>query len=44
MGSRNALCRHIYANLFNWIVDQINKVLAPSFKSTSFIGVLDIYG
>ncbi|XP_063718189.1 unconventional myosin-Va-like isoform X3 [Symsagittifera roscoffensis] len=44
MGSRNALCRHIYANLFNWIVDQINKVLAPNFKAANFIGVLDIYG
>ncbi|XP_075252941.1 unconventional myosin-Va-like isoform X4 [Convolutriloba macropyga] len=44
MGSRNALCRHIYANLFNWIVDQINKVLAPNFKAPNFIGVLDIYG
>ncbi|XP_023242881.1 unconventional myosin-Va-like [Centruroides sculpturatus] len=42
--SRDALAKHIYACLFNWIVSQINKSLASSDKINRFIGVLDIYG
>ncbi|XP_055087475.1 unconventional myosin-Vb isoform X2 [Periophthalmus magnuspinnatus] len=42
--SRDALSKHIYARMFDWIVDNINKSLQTSFKQHSFIGVLDIYG
>jgi myosin heavy subunit len=42
--ARNALAKHMYSKLFNWIVDQINKCLKSPVKTTSFIGVLDIYG
>ncbi|KAM9311374.1 unconventional myosin-Va isoform 4-T4 [Gastrophryne carolinensis] len=42
--ARDALSKHIYANLFNWIVGHVNKVLLSSTKQNSFIGVLDIYG
>ncbi|XP_075431820.1 unconventional myosin-Va isoform X2 [Ascaphus truei] len=42
--ARDALSKHIYAYLFNWIVCHVNKALLSSAKQNSFIGVLDIYG
>ncbi|XP_076267084.1 dilute class unconventional myosin isoform X2 [Rhynchophorus ferrugineus] len=42
--ARDALAKHIYAELFNWIVLIINKALESSTPSHKFIGVLDIYG
>ncbi|XP_073680092.1 unconventional myosin-Vb [Garra rufa] len=42
--ARDALSKHIYAHLFDWIVEHINKALQTSTKQHSFIGVLDIYG
>ncbi|KAF7659097.1 hypothetical protein LDENG_00002920 [Lucifuga dentata] len=42
--ARDALSKHIYAKLFNWIVEHINKALVTNIKQHSFIGVLDIYG
>lgn len=43
--SRDALAKHIYSQLFSWIVNKINKAMAPtSKKPKGFIGVLDIYG
>ncbi|XP_069970718.1 unconventional myosin-Va-like isoform X8 [Penaeus vannamei] len=42
--SRDALSKHIYAKLFDWIVTQINKCFAAKAKPYRFIGVLDIYG
>ena len=44
MGARDALAKHIYAELFNWIVAVINKALESTSVSQRFIGVLDIYG
>ncbi|XP_058850980.1 unconventional myosin-Vb isoform X2 [Acipenser ruthenus] len=44
VNARNALAKHIYAQLFNWIVEHINKALHTTSKQHSFIGVLDIYG
>ncbi|XP_051171882.1 unconventional myosin-Va isoform X1 [Leptopilina boulardi] len=44
IGARDALAKHIYAELFNWIVSGINNSLQAQAKSQSFIGVLDIYG
>lgn len=41
---RDALAKHIYARLFNWIVNSINAALKSTEKQHSFIGVLDIYG
>ncbi|XP_060747618.1 unconventional myosin-Vb isoform X1 [Tachysurus vachellii] len=41
---RDALAKHIYAHLFDWIVEHINKALHTTSKQHSFIGVLDIYG
>ncbi|XP_045101361.1 unconventional myosin-Va-like isoform X4 [Portunus trituberculatus] len=42
--SRDALAKHIYAKLFDWIVKEINKCFAAPTKPFRFIGVLDIYG
>ncbi|XP_061621678.1 unconventional myosin-Va isoform X3 [Phyllopteryx taeniolatus] len=42
--ARDALSKHIYAKLFNWIVEHVNKALVANLKQHSFIGVLDIYG
>lgn len=44
VSSRNALAKHIYAQLFGWIVDRVNGALRSSAIQHSFIGVLDIYG
>ncbi|XP_057675067.1 unconventional myosin-Vb isoform X2 [Corythoichthys intestinalis] len=42
--ARDALAKHIYARLFDWIVARINAALRASSKQHYFIGVLDIYG
>ncbi|XP_067339483.1 unconventional myosin-Vb isoform X1 [Channa argus] len=42
--ARDALAKHIYARMFDWIVEHINLALHTSSKQHSFIGVLDIYG
>ncbi|CAG9820455.1 unnamed protein product [Phaedon cochleariae] len=42
--SRDALAKHIYAELFNWIVLVINRSLESDTPRHRFIGVLDIYG
>lgn len=42
--ARDALAKHIYAELFNWIVLVINKALVSDIPKHKFIGVLDIYG
>ncbi|KAJ8343984.1 hypothetical protein SKAU_G00313130 [Synaphobranchus kaupii] len=44
INARDALAKHIYAKLFNWIVGHVNKALHSNIKQHSFIGVLDIYG
>uniref|UniRef100_UPI00398E9CA0 unconventional myosin-Va isoform X2 n=1 Tax=Pristiophorus japonicus TaxID=55135 RepID=UPI00398E9CA0 len=44
INARDALAKHIYASLFNWIVHHVNRALRASVKQHSFIGVLDIYG
>ncbi|XP_056370111.1 unconventional myosin-Vb [Oenanthe melanoleuca] len=42
--ARKALAKHIYAQLFTWIVQHINVALHSTVRQHSFIGVLDIYG
>ncbi|XP_011648183.1 unconventional myosin-Va isoform X2 [Pogonomyrmex barbatus] len=44
IGARDALAKHIYAELFNWIVTGINSSLQSPGPVYRFIGVLDIYG
>ncbi|XP_026153683.1 unconventional myosin-Vb isoform X2 [Mastacembelus armatus] len=44
INARDALAKHIYARMFDWIVEHINVALHTSSKQHSFIGVLDIYG
>lgn len=42
--ARDALAKHIYAKLFQNIVNIVNKSLESGHKQNCFIGVLDIYG
>eukprot|EP00045_Choanoeca_perplexa_P015970 m.208486 g.208486 ORF g.208486 m.208486 type:complete len:1858 (+) comp17133_c0_seq10:3764-9337(+) len=44
--ARDALAKHIYAHVFDWIVARINESLAHNVKTgmKKCIGVLDIYG
>ncbi|KAM3609650.1 uncharacterized protein V6R79_018209 [Siganus canaliculatus] len=44
VNGRDALAKHIYSQVFSWIVDRINVALKSASKQHSFIGVLDIYG
>lgn len=44
IGARDALAKHIYAELFKWIVTGINASLQTLSQVQYFIGVLDIYG
>jgi len=45
---RDSIAKFLYSQLFEWLVQMINKNLAlteiPSEEELSFIGVLDIYG
>ncbi|CAH1789346.1 unnamed protein product, partial [Owenia fusiformis] len=42
--AKDALSKHIYSKVFDWIVTKLNKALQTSAKYNKFIGVLDIYG
>lgn len=42
--SRDALAKHMYAQMFSYIVTCINRSLETRDKVHRFIGVLDIYG
>ncbi|KAM9385365.1 unconventional myosin-Va [Pholidichthys leucotaenia] len=43
--ARDALAKHIYGQLFMWIVQRLNSALrAQRRRAKSFVGVLDIYG
>lgn len=43
--TRDALAKSIYASLFDWLVEQINKSLAVGKRRTGrSISILDIYG
>ncbi|CAL8356812.1 unnamed protein product [Lota lota] len=44
VNGRDALAKHIYAKLFGWIVDRINRTLKFAATRRCFIGILDIYG
>ncbi|WZZ23990.1 hypothetical protein YC2023_007391 [Brassica napus] len=42
--SRDALAKTVYARLFDWLVDKINRSVGQDPNSRFKIGVLDIYG
>uniref|UniRef100_A0A1J3FM19 Myosin-15 n=1 Tax=Noccaea caerulescens TaxID=107243 RepID=A0A1J3FM19_NOCCA len=42
--SRDALAKTVYARLFDWLVDKINRSVGQDPDSRFQIGVLDIYG
>ncbi|OVA08348.1 IQ motif [Macleaya cordata] len=41
---RDALAKTVYARLFDWLVEKINRSLGQDMDSEIQIGVLDIYG
>ena len=44
VAARDALSKHMYAKLFEWLVAKVNRALTNNEKEHSFVGVLDIYG
>ncbi|RSL52771.1 Myosin-1 [Fusarium duplospermum] len=44
LATRDALAKAIYSNLFDWIVERINKSLKARQPTSNTIGILDIYG
>lgn len=42
--ARDALAKAIYSNLFDWIVERINRSMKSQSQGSLIIGVLDIYG
>jgi myosin-5 len=44
LAARDGLAKHLYAQLFDWIVEAVNGRLSSGSEPDSFIGVLDIYG
>ncbi|PNY24882.1 Myosin-1 [Tolypocladium capitatum] len=42
--TRDALAKAIYSNLFDWIVERVNKSLKSRQATSNTIGILDIYG
>ena len=44
IASRDGLAKAIYSNMFDWIVERINKSLKAKQPSSNSIGILDIYG
>eukprot|EP00794_Sanderia_malayensis_P009786 gene9786-10785_t len=46
-GSRDAMAKSLYGRLFSWIVNKINRLVAPSYfdpTQANEIGLLDIFG
>eukprot|EP00808_Paulinella_micropora_P021135 g79262.t1 len=42
---RDALARFVYGEMFNWLVQRINKSMTgPTGKTMPYIGILDIFG
>ncbi|KAJ4708904.1 putative myosin [Melia azedarach] len=44
IASRDALAKTVYARLFDWLVEKINRSVGQDVNSQIQIGVLDIYG
>nr|BAA87057.1 unconventional myosin heavy chain [Chara corallina] len=42
--NRDSIAKTIYAKLFDWLVNKVNKSIGQDPHSTVLIGVLDIYG
>ncbi|XP_042384069.1 protein OPAQUE1-like [Zingiber officinale] len=44
VANRDALAKAVYARIFDWLVENINKSVGQDLSSKLQIGVLDIYG
>lgn len=41
---RDALCKALYGNMFDWLVIRLNQAMGNDAKSIRLVGVLDIFG
>ncbi|PKU26916.1 unconventional myosin-vb-like [Limosa lapponica baueri] len=44
LDSRDALAKHMYGQVFRWMVSRVNRALRSREGHQTFIGILDIYG
>ncbi|KAL5074518.1 hypothetical protein RYX36_013502 [Vicia faba] len=44
VAGRDVLAKTVYARLFDWLVEKINKAVGQDINSRMQIGILDIYG
>ena len=44
LATRDALSKAVYSNLFDWIVERVNKSLKARQATSNSVGILDIYG
>ncbi|XP_050884736.1 myosin-15 isoform X1 [Lathyrus oleraceus] len=44
VAGRDVMAKTVYARLFDWLVDKINKAVGQDINSRMQIGILDIYG
>ncbi|KAM6310732.1 unconventional myosin-Vb-like [Podargus strigoides] len=44
LDSRDALAKHMYEQVFRWMVSRVNRALRPLEEHCTSIGILDIYG
>mmetsp|Transcript_9650 Transcript_9650/g.18159 ORF Transcript_9650/g.18159 Transcript_9650/m.18159 type:complete len:1426 (-) Transcript_9650:410-4687(-) len=44
LDSRDALAKHLYSLLFDWLVDRVNQSMENPTEAKCSIGVLDIFG
>lgn len=43
-GTRDALAKHLYGRLFDWVLASINTNMAQDHPSNCYVGLLDMYG
>lgn len=44
LNSRDALAKHMYGQVFRWMVSRVNRALRSPEGHRTSIGILDIYG
>lgn len=44
LDSRDALAKHMYGQVFRWMVSRVNRALRSPEGHRTSIGILDIYG
>lgn len=44
LDQRDAICKYIYSQMFDWLVKKINACMVPKDHARKKIGILDIFG